>query len=94
MFVSLAWLDGGQGKGRQMVIESYVEAWGHGLPPGLQRVMLLENDHGWLVVKFFDSEWDSAADQYSYEKRTETQSRGGTRLRGLDEWEVVFDTAS
>jgi len=91
----MAWLTGSQSKGWQKVVDSYVEAFGVGLMPSLARVMLLENDHGWLVLKFFDSYEGLAEDaQFSWEEGTELPPRGGTRLVGLDEWQIVFDTAA
>ena len=93
MFVSSAWLDGSQGKHRSSVIESWVEAFGDGLPAELHRVMLVENERGWAILKVFVSYDDFAShdSRHSYEKRTEMPPRGGMRLRGSDLHEVVLN---
>ena len=55
--------------------------------------MLCENDHGWMVLKFFETMEGLDADaQFNWEKGAELPPRGGTRLQGLDEYKVVFDT--
>ena len=92
MFVSTPWLQGSQGVRWQDVIDSYVGAFGAELLPGLQRVMLCENDHGWLVLKFFENWKGSTPIPVQLGRGTELPTRGGTRLQALDEYKVVFDT--
>ena len=88
VFVSSAWLDGSQGKHRSSVIESWVAAFGDGLPAELHRVMLVQGtaQRGWAILKVFVSLATTVASHGQPTSRTrnerEMPPRGGMRLRG------------
>ena len=60
------WLEW-SGESLEKLKKLLIEAVRAQVPPGLQRVMLLENDHGWVAMKLFDSSEDMRADVEAFE---------------------------
>ena len=55
--------------------------------------MLLENDHGWVAMKLFDSSEDMRADVEAFELDLAQAEVPPKALQMIEEYSVIFDGA-
>ena len=92
--LSFVWLENRWGAGwLEKLKKLLIEAVRAQVPPGLQRVMLLEDDHGWVVMKLFASSEDMLADVEAFELDLAQAEVPPNAVQLIEDYTVIFDGA-